>query len=147
MMLYVMIAFPTGPKTTLITSECTLHVRMRKRTRSAMKQNGEYFHGANSNAAHSVPVVDEFDLSEFAVELEAVVGAASASDSGVEAGYDDDEATAHNADPPGMYPSYRSAEADAMAEEASEDETERPRAPRSRYIDDEAEDDGEAEFH
>ena len=42
-------------------------------------ENPDYFDGAN--AAHSAPVVDEIDLSEFAVELEAVVRGAS--DSGV----------------------------------------------------------------
>ena len=105
-------------------------------------ENPGYYDGAN--AAHLVPVADGFDLSEFAVELEAVVGGAS--DSGVEAGDDEDDATAYGANPPGMYPSYRNAEANAMAEEESEDETERPRAPRSRYIDNEAEHDGEAGF-
>ena len=99
-------------------------------------ENPDYFDGAN--AANSVPVVGEFDLSEFAVELEAVVGGGS--DSEAEAADDDNEATAYGADPPGMYPSYRNAEANAMAEEESEEKFERPRAPRSRYIDDEAED-------
>ena len=70
-----------------------------------------------------------FDLSGFAVELEAAVGGASGFV--VEAGGDYDEATAYGADPPGMYPSYRNAEANAMAEEESEGEIERLRAPRS----------------
>ena len=54
------------------------------------------FDGAN--AANSVPVVGEFDLSEFAVELEAVVGGAS--DSEGEDSDGDDGAAAYGADPP-----------------------------------------------
>ena len=55
---------------------------------------------------------------------------------GVEVGDDDDKATAYGADPQGMYPSYHSAEADALAEESREDEIQRPRPPRNRYADD-----------
>ena len=49
---------------------------------------------------------------------------------------DDDGATAYGADPPGMYPSYRDEEANAMVAEQDSDEeiVERPRY-RSRYID------------
>ena len=90
------------------------------------------------NSANSVPEVDEFDLSDFAVELEAVVGGASGSEA--EDADDDDGATSHGAAPAGMYPSYRDDEANALAEEESNEETEAPRCPRSRYIDDEADD-------
>ena len=55
------------------------------------------------NGANSVPDVDEFDLSEFAVELEAVAGG-GASDSEAEDPDDDDGATAHGAAPPGAPP-------------------------------------------
>jgi len=86
------------------------------------------------NGANSVPDVDEFDLSEFAVELEAVAGG-GASDSEAEDPDDDDGATAHGAAPPGAPPAYRAAEANAMAEEKSESEKEEaPRRPRSRLF-------------
>ena len=96
------------------------------------------------NGADSVPEVDEFDLSEFAVELEAVVGGASGSEA--EDLDDDDGSTAHRAAPPGAPPAYCAREANAMAQEESESEQEEaPRKPRSRYIDDEADD--TPEFH
>ena len=88
------------------------------------------------NGADSVPEVDEFDLAEFAVELEAVAEGASGSEA--EDSDDDDGATAHGGAPPGAPPDYRAREAAAMAEEESESEREAPRKPRSRYIDDEA---------
>ena len=91
------------------------------------------------NGADSVPEVGEFDLAEFAVELEAVVGGASGSEA--EDADDDDGASAHGAAPPGAPPDYRARKANAMAEEESESEREEaPREPRSRYIDDEADD-------
>ena len=91
------------------------------------------------NGADSVPEVGEFDLSEFAVELEAVVGGAS--DSEAEQPDDDDAASANGDAPPGAPPIYRAAEAKAMAEEESESEVEQPPRPRrSRYVDDEADD-------
>ena len=92
------------------------------------------------NGADSVPEVDEFDLTEFAVELEEAV-AGGASDSEAEDADDDDGASAHGATPPGAPPDYRARKANAMAEEESESEREEaPREPRSRYIDDEADD-------
>ena len=92
------------------------------------------------NGADSVPEVDEFDLTEFAVELEEAV-AGGASDSEAEDADDDDGASAHGAAPPGAPPDYRAREANAMAEEESESERqEAPRKPRSRYIDDDADD-------
>ena len=91
------------------------------------------------NGANSVPDVGECDLSEFAVELEAVVGGAS--DSEAEHPDDDDGASAQGAAPSGAPPDYRASEASAMVEEDSESEEEqRPRRPRSRYVDDEADD-------
>ena len=94
------------------------------------------------NDADSVPEVDEFDLTEFAVELEAVVKGASGSEE-AEDSDGDDGATAHGGAPPGAPPDYRAREAAAMAEEESESESEQkqaPRKPRSRYVLDEADD-------
>ena len=63
------------------------------------------------------------------------------SGSGAEDADGDDGASAHGAAPPGAPPAYRAREANAMAEEESESEREdAPRKPRSRYIDDEADD-------
>ena len=90
------------------------------------------------NGTDSVPEMDEFDLAEFAVELEAVAEGASGSEA--EDSDDDDGATAHGGAPPGAPPDYRAREAAAIAEEESESEREAPRKPRSRYIDDEADD-------
>ena len=54
---------------------------------------------------------------------------------------DDDRGSAHGDAPPGAPPEYRAGEANAMAEEESESEQEEPpRKPRSRYVDDEADD-------
>ena len=104
--------------------------------------NAQRDEAANSdfNGADSVPEVDEFDLTEFAVELEEVVGGASGSEA--EDADDDDGASAHGAAaPPGAPPAYRAREANALAQEESESEREEaPRKPRPRYIDDEADD-------
>jgi len=91
------------------------------------------------NRASSVPEVDEFDLTQFADELREFVQGAS--DSEPEQSDDDDGATAQGGAPPGAPPEYRAREAAAMAEEESESEEEETRRkPRSRYVDDEADD-------
>ena len=95
---------------------------------NAQRDEAENPDVGGANAANSVPVVGEFDLSAFAVELEEVAGGASGSEA-EDAEDDDDGATAHGADPPGM-----------AEQDSDEDFLERPRGPRSRYIDDEAED-------
>ena len=70
---------------------------------------------------------------------EEVVGGASGS--GAEHLDDGDDKSANGAAPPGAPPDYRASEASAMVEEDSESEEEqRPRRPRSRYVDDEADD-------
>jgi len=71
------------------------------------------------------------ELAELATELEAVAEDADG----------DDGVSAHGAAPPGAPLDYRAGEANAMAEEESDrEQEERPRKPRSRYIDDEADD-------
>jgi len=93
------------------------------------------------NRASSVPEVDEFDLTQFADELRQFVQEQEASDSEREKSDDDDGATAQGGAPPGAPPEYRAREAAAMAEEESESEEEETRRkPRSRYVDDEADD-------
>jgi hypothetical protein len=71
------------------------------------------------------------DLAQLSTELETELDDAD----------DGDGASAHGDAPPGAPPAYRAAEANAMAEEESDSEQEEaPRKPRSRYIDDEADD-------
>ena len=76
------------------------------------------------------------DLSEFAVELHSVVQHHDEDDDP-----DDDEETwsPFGTAPPGAPPSYRAGEANAMAQEQSDDESRTDHVrPRSRYLDDEA---------
>ena len=76
------------------------------------------------------------DLSEFAVELDFAVEHHDEDDDPD----DDEEAwSPFGTVPPGAPPSYRAGEANAMAQEQSDDETRTDHArPRSRYLDDEA---------
>ena len=71
------------------------------------------------------------DLAQLSTELETDLDDAD----------DGDGASAHGDAPPGAPPAYRAAEANAMAaEESGSEEEEAPRKPRSRYVDDEADD-------
>ena len=76
------------------------------------------------------------DLSELAVELDFVVEHHDEDDDPD----DDEEPWSPFGTPPGAPPAYRAGEADALAEEKSDDETTTadPVRRRSRYLDDEA---------
>ena len=76
------------------------------------------------------------DLNEFAAELDSVLENHDEDDDPD----DDEEAwSPFGTAPPGAPPAYRAAEANAMAEEKSDDEsTAAPVRRRSRYVDDEA---------